>query len=230
MDPVRKKRVTLAFTGLLLLACVVVVSRSILSRNQTGWAGMLFLPAHTGATKIWVPIPHFTARPGGVVMVFPGSPVDKAGIQPEDAVLAIDGVPIHETKRLQELAARAKVGDTVTYRIRRSNQELSVPLRLETPLKSKLIVLILVSNLLVGLTFLVIGLFVYWRKSEDRRAFVFYLMSAVAAVLFLNSSAAWEQMGVLGSQQSALSVNGVITTAFRFAAILFIPLLLHLSL
>ena len=43
MDPVRKKRVTVAFTGLLLLACVVVVSRSILSRNQTGWAGMVFL-------------------------------------------------------------------------------------------------------------------------------------------------------------------------------------------
>src|SRR5262249_28210313 len=143
---------------------------------------------------------------------------------------AVDGVPIHETKRLQELAARAKAGDTVTYRIRRSNQELSVPLRLETPLKSKLIVLSLVSNVLVGLTFLVIGLFVYWRKSEDRRAFVFYLMSAVAAVLFLNYSAAWEQMDVLGSPQSALSVNGVITTAFRFAAILFIPLLLHLSL
>ena len=230
MDPVRKKRVTLAFTGLLLLACVVVVSRSILSRNQTGSAGMVFLPAHTSATKIWVPIPHFTVRPGGVVMVFPGSPADKAGIQAEDAVLGINGVPIHEEKRLQELAARSKVGDIVTYRIRRSNRELSVPLGLETPLKSKLIDLSLGSNVLVGLTFFVIGLFVYWRKSEDRRAFVFYLVSAVAAVLFLNYAAAWEQMDALGSQQSALSVNRVITTAFGFAAILFFPLLLHLSL
>jgi putative serine protease PepD len=72
-----------------------------------------------------------------VESVTPGGPADKAGLQKDDVIKAIDGQAIKDPSDLSSAIATKKPGDTVTLRIERSGltQELDVKLgtRPKTP-------------------------------------------------------------------------------------------------
>ncbi len=62
--------------------------------------------------------------------VVPGSPAAKAGLQAEDIVLEVDGTPVDATNTLIALIDQYNVGDTVTLKVQRGSQTLSIPVTL----------------------------------------------------------------------------------------------------
>jgi putative serine protease PepD len=72
-----------------------------------------------------------------VESVTPGGPADKAGLQKDDEIKAIDGQPVTDPSDLSSAIALKKPGDTVTLRIERNGltQEIDVKLgtRPKTP-------------------------------------------------------------------------------------------------
>jgi len=226
MEPKNKKIVLLTVTGLLLLASTVVVTWRITVWNKTGWVGVAFMPGKKSASKTDVMLELYGMGPGAVHLIFPGSPADKAGMLRGDEVLEISGTPTYEETQLQALAATAMIGDTLIYRISRGEKELSIPLRLEPPLKTQLIAIMLYTSIPVALISLVIGFFVHWKTPQDRRAFVFYLLSVVAAAyFFINSIAGPELVNAMGLPRGA-----TIFLVYAVVIALFSLLLLHLAL
>ncbi|HEX7118440.1 MAG TPA: PDZ domain-containing protein [Longimicrobiales bacterium] len=61
------------------------------------------------------------ADPLVVAQVLPGSPAARAGIQPHDTLLAIDGAEV-DRDRLPEVTRRLRAGDAVRVRIRRDGR------------------------------------------------------------------------------------------------------------
>lgn len=58
--------------------------------------------------------------------VMPGEPADKAGVKPNDVVLAVDGARVDAPRDLQRLIAAAPVGKVVNLTIVRDGQETNV--------------------------------------------------------------------------------------------------------
>ena len=84
-----------------------------------------------------------TCRPGpplrrtvSVEAVEPGSPAAKAGLEPGDALLALDGRPVHSVIDFNARLLEKRVGDVVEVTFRREERENSVDVRLaEAPRK-----------------------------------------------------------------------------------------------
>ncbi len=69
-----------------------------------------------------------------VVEVVPGSPADRAGIRPEDLILAVNGTPTGRVEDLQRLMVAELIGSPVTVRLLRAGRTLDlqlVPVELE---------------------------------------------------------------------------------------------------
>jgi serine protease Do len=70
-----------------------------------------------------------------IVEVVDGSPAARAGLRPEDLIVAVDGVAIDGVNDLQRLMAGEVIGHEVTAKVIRGGRELDVsivPLELET--------------------------------------------------------------------------------------------------
>jgi S1-C subfamily serine protease len=63
-----------------------------------------------------------------VVEVVSGSPADRAGLRPEDLVLAVDGTQITRVEDLQRLMVADLIGIAVTVRLLRAGRPLEVEL------------------------------------------------------------------------------------------------------
>jgi serine phosphatase RsbU (regulator of sigma subunit) len=124
-------------------------------------------------------------QPGRVIMVTTDSPGYRAGIHSGDEIMAIDGIPIDQKERLEELNARVRQGETLTFTLRREGRELSIPLRLESPLEPLSAKIGIGTDLAVAFTFMTIGGLVFWRRRFDLRAELFFLFSAAAAATYL---------------------------------------------
>ena len=61
-----------------------------------------------------------------VIEVVPGSPADRAGIRPEDLLLALDGTPLHGVDDLQRLMTGERIDHRVEARLVRGDRELTV--------------------------------------------------------------------------------------------------------
>lgn len=192
--PWRKKILLLGLTGLLLSASAVIVVWRINAWNKTGWVGMEFQPGRNWVNKVekfYFAVGTSLAtkgNPGYISTVFEDGPADRAGIEPRSVVLEIAGIPLDSEDNINALIASTGIGDTLIYRIRKDTTILEFALSLETPLRSRQIFLSLTSSIIIGLVFLAIGFWVYWKKPESRPAFVFYMMSAVAAAGFFQYS------------------------------------------
>ena len=63
----------------------------------------------------------------GVVEVVEGSPAKRAGLQPTDTILAVDGSPTVDAGDLQRLMASGVIGRTLTLRVLRGEDVLELP-------------------------------------------------------------------------------------------------------
>jgi two-component system NtrC family sensor kinase len=123
------------------------------------------------------------AQANGVQALYitPNSPASRAGIKPGDRLIAIDSAPVHRpvdvTKRLWTLGAWSQAH----YKLERADRGFEAmlviapapkPLALENYLR------------VVGVLYLFIGLFIFWRRWNAARAVHFYIFCLVSAVLF----------------------------------------------
>jgi S1-C subfamily serine protease len=63
-----------------------------------------------------------------VVEVVPGSPAARAGLKPEDQIVAVDGMPVERVEDLQRLMVAERIGARVTVRLLRHGRELELDL------------------------------------------------------------------------------------------------------
>lgn len=70
--------------------------------------------------------------PMTVTKIVPGSPAEKAGIQHDDVLVAINGITLEEAneKKLVEARAASKPGQSVTWTMRRDQQKRDVMITL----------------------------------------------------------------------------------------------------
>jgi serine protease Do len=64
-----------------------------------------------------------------VVEVVSGSPAHRAGLRPEDLIVAVDGVPIEDVTDLQRLMDAERIGRAVAFELLRGDRALTVELR-----------------------------------------------------------------------------------------------------
>ncbi len=109
------------------------------------------------------------------------SPGERAGIKPGDQLISINGAPVHRavdaTKRLWAMGAWSQVHYQLE-RNSRSYQTLLVVVPAPKPLT--------IENYLrfVGVLYLFIGLFIFWRRWNAARAVHFYIFCLVSFIVF----------------------------------------------
>lgn len=197
--------------------------------HEHGWTGVFYSPELPDQPKPAKGAGGWQNRPGEVVMTYRGSPAD-GKILSFDEIVSINGIPRTDAKQLAALRERVKTGDAVTYRIRRGEQLLDVPLQLTSPLRSPYVLIRTTLAFLVALTFIAIAFLVFVRQPSDRRAVVFYGFAAVSAMALLATAAAhmaqFGEMGIVPTiglpAESAIVLIGV--------CVAYPPLLLHLAL
>jgi S1-C subfamily serine protease len=68
-----------------------------------------------------------------VVAVASGSPAEKAGFRKGDVLVALNGVPLHDSAKLKEVKAHCTAGKTVAYTVQRDGAEQTLTATLTAP-------------------------------------------------------------------------------------------------
>jgi len=193
--------------------------------HERGWTGVYYFNG-AGAKQ--------QARMMGleeyqVLTIASGSPADGRLLY-RDEVLSINGIPRENTAALTKLDAGLHRGSTVVYRVKRGAQTLDVPLQLQSPLRTRWIILRHASALVVALIFIATGVVIIWRAPSDSRAIVFYMLALLSAVAIIGSAATtYEQSNARGILNT--SVPGLTNVYIvSLAGFMYPPLILHLAL
>jgi membrane-associated protease RseP (regulator of RpoE activity) len=167
-------------------------------------------------------------QPGSVIVLFPGSPAERAGLQRGDVILSINGVPSSDLRKMSGVIAAVHRGSLVRYHISRNGQLHDIVIKFDALMASPMFAATFSASVAVALTFLLIGAFVFWRRPLDSRAIVFYAMTLVAAVTFANTSLLQVEgsnvRGIVSAEQSFSDVWHVVVLGA--ASLFFAPLLL----
>jgi len=182
MTHTARRLVVLAVAGLLLAMFAVLAVASARADLAHGWAGFGFQAAVPEDVPIALPI---LGASGRVLAIAAGSPAQHAGIEADDVVVSIDGIPISDLEALRRHRIELRPGDTIEVQLRRQGETVTTPVVLSSSLRSQQVVIGAVSSLVTGLVFLAISLLVAWVQPRSRAAWVFFLMSASGAALFL---------------------------------------------
>lgn len=223
-----RSRVAIAVSiTLLLYGAVIAYGVSRLRKwDELGITGLSYIGE---MPRQKTSIPGFST--GMVFILYPGGPAERAGLKPRDLLISIQGIPLAEQQKLAALDRRVRTGDTITYRFTRGEREMTVPVRLTSPLDIGLYVFGISIAAFVGLTFAAIGLFVLLRKPDDRRVVVFYTMIVVGGLSLLSGPAIQlEASNMRGIHVEAPGASLVPYAAFLTIVVAFLPLTLHLAL
>jgi hypothetical protein len=219
------------FLLLLVLSVVVVftalgyIAARARAWHERGWTGVsyLFGPGSDQQSKI------MGLRQYQVLLTTSNSPADGKLLY-RDEILAIDGIPRDDLKRLKVLESQMRRGSPIVYRIRRGTRVLDVPLRFESPLQSPFVVIRHAVSIVVALTFITIALLIAGRAPGDPRATVFFALALLSAVSLLAGAATvYEQVNARGIMVSPAS-NLLPMYVMGLATLMYPPLILHLGL
>jgi two-component system NtrC family sensor kinase len=135
---------------------------------------------------------HFNLPDDGVVwwdaaagvaarQVTPGSAAANAGIEPGDVLLSVDGARVTRATDVARYLNRTGLWRQVNYRIVRQGESMVVPVVTQPAPKP-----LSAENFLrlVGLVYLLIGLFIFVRRWNAPRAVHFYLFCLVSFILY----------------------------------------------
>jgi two-component system NtrC family sensor kinase len=111
----------------------------------------------------------------------PNSPAARAGVRPEDVLVAINGVPVNTQVQVTKRLWRAGLWTQVRYKLLRNGQEFETPLVTAPAEKPASI-----ENYarVVGLLYLFIGLFIFIRRWNAPRAVHFFVFCLVSFILY----------------------------------------------
>ena len=65
-----------------------------------------------------------------IVRVVPSGPAEQAGLKEDDIIVEIDNIPVNNSQQLQDVLLKKDVGQTVSVKIYRGNQQLTVKVKL----------------------------------------------------------------------------------------------------
>lgn len=225
MSPRSRFLLLVCGTILTVGAAVAYMASRALVWNERGWLGVSYMSGPEARTQAQI----LGMEDGQVFMTFGGSPADGRLLY-RDRVLSLNGIPLSDTARIAALDARAKRGDAIVVRVQRGKAIVDVPLRLDTPLRSRMVIFAHLIALLTGLTFASIGLLVILRSPGDQRATVFFALALISALAIIGLAASvYEQTNGRGiAAPSPLALTKVLV--FSALTILYPPLILHLAL
>ena len=216
---------------LIVLGTFAIVSAAIgymaaraIHWHDRGWLGVYFINDPKSVPQAGM----LSLSDGAVMITVAGSPADGRLLY-RDEVLSINGIPRGDVTRLRKLDEVANRGTTVVFRVRRGGRIVDVPLRFESPLRSRIVILWNLVGLVVGLAFIGIAVLIIVRAPRDERANVFFALAVVSATtIFLNAATVYEQSqarGLVLTPAPALSKG----MAISMLAAMFPPLILHLA-
>ncbi len=178
-----RRLVVLIVTLLQVVAFAALVTWRAAHWHRVGWAGFTYTQAVSG-DEGWA-LERAGGTPGEVTVLAPGSPAALAGLRQGDVVVTVGDLPITAEEEIAELDRRLVRGDELAWTVERAGEELTLAVRLTSPLASPLVVAGVLTSLAVGLVWLVISLLVVWAKPEAAPARVFYAMCATGAAAYL---------------------------------------------
>ncbi len=113
-----------------------------------------------------------------VDQVFPGMPAERAGLEPGDRIVAVDGVPTRSSVDYDEVASGFRRGRTVPFTIERQGERLIIPVRPGTSFPW----LQALMNIVATLAYLAIALLAYPYARIDVRSRLLAAFSAAVAL------------------------------------------------
>jgi two-component system NtrC family sensor kinase len=112
--------------------------------------------------------------------VTPGSGADNAGVRAGDVLLQIAGTPIHKTIDVPKALQHIVVWTKPDYMLRRGSVRLTAPVIIGEVVIDRAIY----YQYAVGVAYLLIGLFVYYRRVSAPRSVHFYVLCLASFVFF----------------------------------------------
>jgi hypothetical protein len=222
-----RARILLIFVSTLFILGVSLgfVAGRVRHWHERGWSGVSYLFGPSSAQQAKMQ----GLEPYQVLLTAQGSPAE-GRLRFRDEVLALDGIPRDDIKRLQALDAKTKRGDVVVYRVRRGKQILDIPLRFESPLRSRTILIRNIVAIVVAITFVGIALLIVVRAPADPRAVVFHALATLSGIAILGAAATvFEQTNARGINVSPFPQLSMLLV-LSAAAFMYPPLILHLAL
>jgi serine phosphatase RsbU (regulator of sigma subunit) len=228
----RRARLTIAV--LLSAIAIDVMGFYTFSRlrhwDSYGWAGLSYIPSFSAKAHLARTGPG-GFRPGRVLIVFPGSASDRAGMTCDDTVVAINGLSILGNQdELTRLDERLRAGDVLHYTTTRNGKQRSIDVPLGSPLEVVPLLIQQGVSAIVAVLFMAIGFLVFTRRPEDRRATVFFVMVLFGALSLIGSISTSldgsNARGIMMRPSSFVAVAG----AIGVFSLGFLPLTLHLAL
>jgi signal transduction histidine kinase len=161
-------------SALLFILTVAAVCCAVINFRQQG----LYRLPDDGIT--WVDRPAAGAENQVLALhVTPGSAGHNAGIRPGDVLLEVAGKPIHTTADVPPTLQRVGAWNKTEYQVRRRN----VPVSAQVIIGESVVDRSVYYQYAVGLVYLLIGLFVYYRRVGAPRSVHFYVLCLASFVL-----------------------------------------------
>ena len=232
-----KKGLAVAAVGLLLTADGILLVKHLRMWEEVGATGIIFItPGSVSARGLVSSVPNGLLD-GQVFLIAPESPASRAGLRRTDRILDVSGIPLSDPKGMLELSGRLRSGDTVVYRVQSGKEERFVPVRIENPTRRAPVMYAVFSGGLVALSFLLIGFVTIWKRPNDPRTLLFFLMSAAAALFFSGGLLVEGDVGLsIGTLRVLFQDPRVATLCLTVLAagtagfVLFLVLLMHFAL
>jgi hypothetical protein len=215
-----------AITIVVIVGAAVYSASRFLEWHRDGWTGLFYAPSFPEQKG---KIKASSQNPGEVMMTYANAPADGV-FHARDRVLAVNGIPIEDVRRLRALEPSLHRGDRVTYRVERGGKPVDLALRLESPFRSPFVVVRIVISFVVALTFLVVAVMVAARQPGDRRAQVFFIFALISAMALVGSAVTlYEQLGGRGIVAN-FGFNAFSSILVALCSFAYAPLILHFSL
>lgn len=150
----------------------------------TPWVGMTFSAHKPPKDGSWMPF-GISNRIGTVQSVIAGGPAFRQGVHVGDRVRAVDGIPIERVGEVVAHLQKLGPGAPVRFELETDGRPRTVTLTPEIALGWTQSILSQASSAVTALIFLLVGVFVIFRRLGDFRVLLLFIVCAMAATAFL---------------------------------------------
>jgi two-component system, NtrC family, sensor kinase len=162
-------------SALLFILTVAAVCCAILNFRQQS----LYRLPDDGV--IWVDRSDAAGQNAVVALhVVPSGEADNAGVRAGDALIQVAGTPIHKAIEVSQALARVGAWRKAEYRVRRGSVELPAQVIVGESIVDRAVY----YTYMVGIAYLLIGLFVYYRRVSAPRSVHFYVLCLASFVFY----------------------------------------------